>query len=133
MRIFIVRHAEAAPGTPDELRELTAEGHAQARRLAEKLAQERPDAVLSSPLLRARQTAEPIAEANGIEVSVDERLAPGTDAATLVEAAAEAGQSVVTVGHQPDCSDIAEALTGRDPGFRPAGYLEVVIEADRRS
>jgi phosphohistidine phosphatase len=135
MRIFIVRHAKAASGSPDELRELTPEGHEQARRLAQELAGARPDAVLSSPLLRARQTAEAIAEASGVEVRVDERLAPGADAASLVQAASEAGETVVTVGHQPDCSEIAEALTGRDPGFHPAGYLEVEVEveADRRS
>ena len=134
MRLFIVRHAKAAPGSPDDLRELTPEGHDQARRLAETLAGERPDAVLSSPLLRARQTAEPIARASGLELRVDDRLAPGATAPAVVDAAQEAGVTVVAVGHQPDCSEIAQALTGGpDPGFPPAGYFEVEVEADRRS
>ena len=63
MRIFLVRHAQAAPGDPDELRPLTPEGQAAARALAERLAAEQPTAVVSSPLLRARQTADEIARA----------------------------------------------------------------------
>ena len=65
MRLVLVRHAEAAPGEPDELRALTSEGREQARVLAAELARERPDAVLTSPLLRARQTADAIARAAG--------------------------------------------------------------------
>src|SRR5262249_17651312 len=57
MRLFLVRHAEAAPGEPDDLRPLTPAGRDAAREGAARLAAERPDAVLSSPLLRARQTA----------------------------------------------------------------------------
>ena len=59
VRLVIVRHAEAAPGEPDELRPLTPEGRETARALGERLAGEglRPDAVLTSPLLRARETA----------------------------------------------------------------------------
>ena len=57
MRLYLVRHAKAAPGDPDELRSLTPEGREQARLLAERLAAERPDAVVTSPLLRARETA----------------------------------------------------------------------------
>ena len=80
MRLFVVRHAEAAPGEPDELRPLTAGGRAVARELGETLAREQPDAVLSSPLLRARETAEQVARAAGVEPEPDERLAPGADA-----------------------------------------------------
>ena len=43
MRVFLVRHAEAAPGDPDELRPLTGAGRAAARALGERLAEERLD------------------------------------------------------------------------------------------
>jgi phosphohistidine phosphatase SixA len=34
---------------------------------------------------------------------------------------------VATVGHQPDCSEIAVALTGSDPGFPVAGVAEIEL------
>ena len=91
MRLFLVRHAEAAPGDPDELRPLTEGGRAVARALGEKLAGEHPDAVLSSPLLRARETAEQIARAAEIEAEPDERLAPGATADDIKAAIAGRG------------------------------------------
>jgi len=54
---------------------LTDEGHEQAQRLADWLAVEQIDAVLSSPLRRARETATPIAKAHGLDVVVVEGLA----------------------------------------------------------
>ena len=54
--------------------ELTEEGHRQAERLAAALAAERVAVLLSSPLLRARQTAEAIGEACAVPVVVDDRL-----------------------------------------------------------
>ena len=36
---------------------------------------------------------------------------------------------VAAIGHQPDCSEIAFALTGIDPGFPAAGLLEVEVPA----
>jgi phosphohistidine phosphatase len=127
VRVYLCRHAKAGGGEPDELRALTAEGQDQARRLAEQLASDPapPTLVLSSPLLRARQTAEAIARAAGAELRVDARLSPGATAESLREAVAACGTPVATVGHQPDCSEIALALTGKDPGFPPAGMVAI--------
>ena len=125
MRLFLVRHAEAAPGEPDELRPLTPRGREAARALGEKLAAERPDAVISSPLLRARETAEQIARAAGAEVDADDRLAPGATAADVKAAVAGRGETVVAVGHQPDCSTIVLELTGREIKFAPAAVFAV--------
>ena len=121
MRLILVRHAHSDPGDPDELRPLSVRGRDEARALGERLAAEQPDLVVSSPLLRARETAAAIAKAAGAELRVDERLAPGAAADDLVAAVEGAGETVVTVGHQPDCSEIALALTGTDPGFPTAG------------
>ena len=121
MRLILVRHAHADPGDPDDLRPLSARGRDEARALGEQLAAERPDAVVSSPLLRARETAAAIAKAAGTDVLIDERLAPGAAADDVLAAVEGAGETVVTVGHQPDCSEIAIALGGTDPGFPPAG------------
>jgi phosphohistidine phosphatase SixA len=124
MRLFLVRHAEAAPGEPDELRPLTAAGRAVARDLGERLAAEHPDAVVSSPLLRARETAEQIARAAGVTPEADERLAPGATAEDLKAAVAGRGDTVVAVGHQPDCSAILLVLTGRELDFAPGAVHE---------
>ena len=121
MRLVLVRHADAAPGDPDELRALTPEGHEQARRLGERLRAEgiEPDAVLTSPLLRARQTA---AELGLGEPQPLDELGPGATADGVRSAIAGRGRTVVVVGHQPDCSRIATALRGgAEPAFPPAG------------
>ncbi len=130
MRLFLVRHAEAAPGEPDELRPLTAQGREQARALGERLREEnaRPETVLTSPLLRARETGSELARALGADTEPDHRLAPGADLDDVRAAIAGRGEHVVVVGHQPDCSEIAEALTGRTVAFPPGGLA--VLEVD---
>jgi len=125
VRLFLVRHAEAAPGEPDDLRPLTAAGRDTARALGARLAPEEPEAVLSSPLLRARETAAAIADAAGVEAEPDERLAPGATADDVRSAAAGRGKTVVAVGHQPDCSEIVLALTGDAVDFAPGACHEV--------
>ena len=131
MRLYLVRHAKAASGEPDELRPLTPEGREQARELGQRLAAEgvHPDAVLTSPLLRARETGEELARAFGVSSEPDERLAPGASAESIRSAVAGRGEHVVAIGHQPDCSEIAAELTGGpEPAFPAAGL--VVVELD---
>jgi phosphohistidine phosphatase len=125
VRVFLVRHAEAAPGEPDELRRLTSAGRESARALGERLAEEQPTAVVSSPLLRARETADLIARACKLEATTAESLAPGATADTLRESAGDRGGTVVAVAHQPDCSEIVFELTGREVSFPPAGVAEL--------
>jgi phosphohistidine phosphatase SixA len=127
MRVFIVRHAKAAPGEPDELRPLTDAGRAAARSLGKRLRAEHPQAVISSPLLRARETAEPIARAANLELEIDERLSPGFDADLLRAVVDGRGETVVVVGHQPDCSEIVFALTGRLEQFKPGDLYPVEL------
>ena len=90
MRVILVRHAEAAPGSPDDARSLTPEGREAARRLGE-------------------------------------RLAPGASPDEVRAAVADRGETVVVVGHQPDCGDAVLALTGREVAFPPAGTAEVEL------
>jgi phosphohistidine phosphatase len=127
VRLFIVRHAEAAAGEPDDLRRLTPGGRDAARALGERLAVHTPDAVLTSPLLRARETGALIARACGLDAEADERLAPGAAADAVVEAASGRGDTVVAVGHQPDCSEIVLALSGREVAFAPAAFAELEL------
>jgi phosphohistidine phosphatase len=121
MRLVLIRHAEAAPGSPDELRALTPEGHEQARLLGDRLRADgiAPDAVLSSPLLRARETASDLGF--GPDEPVDE-LGPGATEEDIRAAVTGRGETVIVIGHQPDCGRIAAALRGgEEPKFPPAG------------
>ena len=124
MRLYLVRHAEAASGEPDDLRPLTVSGREAARALGVRLAAggAHPRAVLTSPLLRARETAAELCRALGGRPEPDERLAPGATAETVRAAIAGRGDEVVAVGHQPDCARIAAELSGGpEPAFPPAG------------
>jgi len=136
MHVLLVRHAEAAPGQPDDLRPLTPNGREQALRLGERLREDgvRADVVLTSPLLRARETGQLIARKLGAEVAVAEELAPGATAESLARAVRDAmgpgAGTVIAVGHQPDCGRIAAALTGDpEPAFPPAGALTINLSA----
>jgi phosphohistidine phosphatase len=130
VRVYLCRHAKAAPGEPDEARELTGKGRRQATELGERLASlpEPPIVVLSSPLVRARQTAEAIAAATGAPLERVRRLAPGAPGEDLRVAVGGRDGPVATVGHQPDCSEIAFAVTGVDPGFSPGAMAQLDVE-----
>jgi phosphohistidine phosphatase len=140
MHLLIVRHAIAVPhGTPgisDEDRPLTGEGRKRFRRVARGLARvvRRPDALLTSPLLRARQTAELLAAAwKGVEPQPEEALASG-DFASLEAALAryDGGQLVAIVGHEPHLSGLlAHLMDARSPerfAFRKGGSAMVELK-----
>jgi phosphohistidine phosphatase len=126
MRLLIVRHAEAAPGEPDELRTLTPKGREHARELGERLRRAgfAADAVVTSPLLRARETATALALG---EPEVDQRLAPGASPDDVRDAAFGRGETVVVVGHQPDCGQAVLELAGIEVSFPPAGSYELEL------
>ena len=116
--IWLLRHgdAEDGAGKPDAERELTKKGERQSRDAgrALKALGVKLDACLSSPKVRARQTAELACEALGVEVELDERLAGGDF--DPLELAAGRGE-VLLVGHEPDFSARdrdRHRLTGED-------------------
>lgn len=120
MQLLIIRHAIAAergtPGMPDDERPLTPEGRNKFREAAAGLAAivERPAALLTSPLLRARQTAEIAAAAWG-RLKVQELPAlAGGDIDGLAAALAKQPQdaTVALVGHEPHTSDLLARLLG---------------------
>ena len=133
MLLYLVRHAAAAPGSPDELRPLTEAGRRAARELGSRLAGEgHLDAVVTSPLRRARETAAVIAQVAGAgEPTVEDGLAPGATTESLLAAVRGRGERVVAVAHQPDCSRVAAALMGEKLAFPPGGMVAIEIAADR--
>ncbi|HUP83350.1 MAG TPA: histidine phosphatase family protein [Candidatus Limnocylindria bacterium] len=117
--LYLLRHAHAgnaAAWTGDDAeRPLSDRGKDQARRLGKLLADRgvMPDTILSSPKLRARQTANLVADALGVAVTSDERLAEEFDLGALAEMMAGVGSgSLMVVGHDPDFSDVLATLVG---------------------
>ncbi|HEX5015783.1 MAG TPA: histidine phosphatase family protein [Candidatus Limnocylindrales bacterium] len=119
-QLCLLRHADAGDPEawtgPDDARPLSGKGEKQSRRLGRFLAEVgfEPDAIISSPKLRARQTAELVAEALGREVAIDERLAGGLDTVAIEAILFDAGEPVrpILVGHDPDFSELAAWTAG---------------------
>ena len=116
MNLILWRHAEAEDDNHqgDLARRLTGRGRKQAVHLAKWLGPRLPErfAVLASPAERTRTTA----DALEVRYAVDERLAPGADAADVLAACGwpdgvdKSGGTVVVVGHQPTLGRVASLL-----------------------
>jgi phosphohistidine phosphatase len=121
MRLYLLRHGiaeEWRPDYPDEKRRLTEEGKRKVRMIALGLSNLKLDLdlIVTSPLPRARETAEIVAEILGCKdkLKVDDRLAGGfglRDAQGIISDAGSA-QSIMLVGHEPGLSMTAGSLTG---------------------
>lgn len=136
MEVWFLRHGLAGdrdewPGD-DALRPLTEEGKAQTAREAAGLGRLQlvPDLILSSPLVRARQTAEITARELGVaeRLAIDERLSPGFRRKALLEILGEyAGrQRLMVVGHEPDFSKVVGKLIGGGEVVMKKGGVAVV-------
>lgn len=122
MRIYVVRHGDAEPaavGAADAGRRLTAKGRRQSARVggALRVLDAVPALVLTSPLPRARQTAElAVAAMAGKRrrppIRVLDRLAPGAYAGDVLDAIPAGAPSVMLVGHQPTLGALVGALIG---------------------
>jgi phosphohistidine phosphatase len=139
MRVLLIRHATAVPagtrGIADEDRRLTARGRRRFEAAARGLAKlvPRPDAILSSPLPRALETATIAATAwGGRRVRVEPALAGGTLAALEESLAALAPDAtVVLVGHEPQLSELLARVLGGRRGervpFKKGGAALVLV------
>lgn len=120
MNLYVIRHAEAADpaehATDDE-RPLTTAGRAQTRRLAVALAKHgiKPPVVLTSPLVRARQTAEGLLTAwKAKKAALREcaELAPGGKSKDLAKVLSNLEADAAAVGHNPDLEQHIAWLIG---------------------
>lgn len=143
MKLYVMRHSVAEDHSvdgSDAARALTSTGRDRAREVTAALVGfgEAPRVIVSSPLVRARQTAE-IVHAHGkleIPLEINAAMAPGGDALTMVLEAARAGRKrLMVVGHEPDVSMLVSRLVG---GALPHGFgkamvisLRVAPEGDR--
>ncbi|MDL2336012.1 MAG: histidine phosphatase family protein [Chloroflexota bacterium] len=117
--LYLLRHAHAGNSAAwagdDAERPLSARGKDQALRLGRLLAARGvvPDTIVSSPKVRARQTANIVGDALGVGVTSDERLAEMFDLDALADLmAGGGGTSLMVVGHDPDFSEILATLVG---------------------
>jgi phosphohistidine phosphatase len=128
--LYFLRHgrAEHTANREDAERRLTDAGEAQLRAAAPlwRRLNLRPQLVLTSPLIRAVQTAELFVAGLGGKHApvVDHRLSPGAEWAAMAQAMADHGSTrrVMFVGHQPDLGSAVELLTGASSvRLRPGG------------
>jgi exopolyphosphatase/guanosine-5'-triphosphate,3'-diphosphate pyrophosphatase len=98
-KVYLIRHGKAEKLStwdgPEPLRPLTQRGLRQARELAESLRGSGVGRIVSSPFLRCRQTASPLAALLGLRVRVDERLADGEPPAKALDLLREQRSAVV--------------------------------------
>jgi phosphohistidine phosphatase len=123
--IWLLRHGDAAEGSPDAERPLTEKGKEQSRaagRALKKLGV-KPAACLTSPKVRALDTARIACEELGIEPQHEPKLAGGPfDPEAL---AAGLGDDVLLVGHDPDFSMAVHSLTGAQVRMKKGGLAGI--------
>lgn len=136
MNLILVRHgvAEERENWPQDQefeRPLTRQGKARLKRVvsAFRETQAAPEVIYTSPLTRARQTAEMLAEALRTPVHLESVLEPGGAAwEWLRERTAE---SMMVVGHEPDLAELAARWMGLDqPLFRLKKAGMACLEGD---
>jgi phosphohistidine phosphatase SixA len=145
MKMFLIRHGTAeplSPGVADTERPLSALGQAEATRLANYLAAtgNRFTHVWSSPLTRARQTAQQIIKATrSVEIKISQTLAPEVEPVMLAnwlrELTNDDLDSVALVGHQPSLGRaISLLLRARDDlmSIVPATLVELSFLKEER-
>jgi phosphohistidine phosphatase len=124
--IWLLRHgdAEDGGGKPDAERELTEKGERQSREAGAALKQlgVKLDICLTSPKVRARQTAELACKGLGADIEADERLAGGDF--DPLELASGRGE-VMLVGHEPDFSSAVAVVTGSRVKMKKGGVAAI--------
>jgi phosphohistidine phosphatase len=138
VQIIFLRHGPAGSKSdwdgPDAERPLTDDGRGVVVLVADMLAHAgvTVDALLTSPLVRARQTAEIAAAALGCadRLADDERLAGGFDRKSLAAIVAEHpdARALMLVGHEPDFSATIAQLTGANVAVKKAGVARVDVD-----
>lgn len=131
--IHLLRHAHAGDPDrwdgPDAARPLSHKGRGQAERLGAFLAVAgvRPDRIITSPKVRAAQTAAIVGAALGLEPVVDARLAEGCGLSCLESmlGGADAREPMV-VGHDPDLSMLLSVLLGASGQVMRKGALATI-------
>lgn len=142
MRLFIIRHAiatERSPDVPDDSRPLTDVGRRRFRQAARGLARlfPPPSLLLTSPLVRARQTARIAGKAWRVTPTEEAALAAGTvEELTAALDRVPNATAVALVGHEPQVSEYLAHLVGSRHAdrltFKKGGVAVVDLPAGPR-
>lgn len=139
MKLYFVRHGEAEDLAPtDHSRELTERGKERVAKSAQVLKRLgiTPEAIYSSPRIRAQQTAEIIAEALGLDVTITEEVNFGFNVSYIKPLTKKFNSSdeVMFVGHNPDMSQIVHKMAGASVSMKKGGLarIDVVNHKTRR-
>ena len=133
-RIYLVRHAKAEPlATDDHSRRLTPEGRVRFDRLVGALSPRlEVSKILTSPLVRARQTAEILARATGAPLEEDPRLAAGEpDARELLAIARLEPHGTALVGHNPELAEAITRVAGKELEVKPGSIAAIDVAGDK--
>ena len=139
MKLCFLRHGEADwPNwnKPDDERPLTERGRKEMKRVAKFLERLKfsPDAIITSPLPRASQTAKIVASRLGLELQTEPALADGFNIERLRHLLAKTdAECVVVVGHEPEFSEVIGELTGGKIKISKAGIALLEINRDCNS
>lgn len=139
MKVYLIRHGHAVddePGLTDEQRYLTKKGRKTVREVGRVLqkADVAFDAILTSPLVRAVQTAELIAERTDFLDVIEAlpALSPGIPPRVAGAVLPSRGAAVAVVGHEPGLSFLGAYLIGQ-PSFPPLRKAQVSVIEDGRA
>jgi phosphohistidine phosphatase len=133
-QLWLLRHGEAVPhGSKDDFeRELTARGERQSAAAGEALARLGLEfaACYTSPLVRARQTAELACAALNVEPADREAVGKGFDRDAVMDLLAghDEADRVLVVGHNPSFEQVVLDLTGARVDFKKGGVAAVRLE-----
>lgn len=122
MKIYLLRHAEAAVGFPDSSRILSAYGREHARKLGGFLRQKsafHPSVLWRSPYARTRETSEILLDAWGGTLGSEREeayLEPDMNPSEIVDALQALNKDVLVVGHNPNISILASLLLSGERG-----------------
>jgi phosphohistidine phosphatase len=138
--LLVLRHAKSSwsdPALDDHERPLSKRGRRDGPRMGELVREHglMPDVVISSDAVRARLTAEAVAEAARYagQILLDRRLylASPADIRSLLRTVPDKAETVMIVGHNPGLEELAALLTGERQDLPTAALAQIVLPIDR--
>lgn len=132
MKLIVMRHGEAAQGSPDADRRLTPKGGQDVAAVCRELRRRGPvpTDLVSSPLVRARETASIAGEVLGVSsIDIWDELQPEADPAdVVVQLATCAAGLPMLVSHQPLVGNLVEYFTGQRVAIGTATITVIQLE-----